>query len=123
MDAVVKPWPKATLSDHVRAAPQPPASRPSREDAEAAVRTLIAFCGDQPERVERALAARRHGALAGADGDGGVSGGGAGAAGALSGAVALEVFEAFTRVPSWPLPLRCSSRMCAFKSRSPAEAT
>ena len=45
MDAVVKPWPQAcqgALSDHVRAAPQPPAARPSREEAEAAVRTLIA---------------------------------------------------------------------------------
>src|SRR5579862_5965394 len=54
MDAVVKPWPKPPvsekLSDHVRAAPQPPASRPSREEAEAAVRTLIAFAGDRPER-------------------------------------------------------------------------
>jgi GTP cyclohydrolase IA len=55
MDAVVKPWPKAapsdaSLSDHVRQAPQPPAPRPSREEAEAAVRTLIAFAGDNPER-------------------------------------------------------------------------
>jgi GTP cyclohydrolase IA len=58
MDAVVKPWPKPVvdksdkpaLSDHVRAAPQPPAERPSREQAEAAVRTLIAFAGDRPER-------------------------------------------------------------------------
>ena len=54
MDAVVKPWPKATpsdaLSDHVRAAPEPPAERPSREAAEAAVRTLIAYAGDRPER-------------------------------------------------------------------------
>jgi GTP cyclohydrolase IA len=58
MDAVVKPWPKPVadktdkpaLSDHVRAAPPPPAERPSREDAEAAVRTLIAFAGDRPER-------------------------------------------------------------------------
>ena len=55
MDAVVKPWPKAppsdaSLSDHVRQAPQPPAERPSREAAEAAVRTLIAFAGDRPER-------------------------------------------------------------------------
>jgi GTP cyclohydrolase I len=48
--AVVKPWPKPALSDHVRAAPQPPASRPSRDEAEAAVRTLIAFAGDRPER-------------------------------------------------------------------------
>src|SRR5450432_1642050 len=50
MDAVVKPWPKPALSDHVRAVPQPPAARPSREEAEAAVRTLIAFAGDRPER-------------------------------------------------------------------------
>src|SRR3954468_13163960 len=49
MDAVVKPWPKATLSDHVwEAAPALP--RPSREEAEAAVRTLIAFTGDRPDR-------------------------------------------------------------------------
>jgi GTP cyclohydrolase IA len=50
MDAVVKPLRKAQLSDHVRQAPQPPAARPSREEAEAAVRTLIAFAGDDPER-------------------------------------------------------------------------
>src|SRR4051794_40465237 len=50
MDAVVNPWPKAGLSDHVRAAPEPVHPRPSREDAEAAVRTLIAFAGDNPER-------------------------------------------------------------------------
>jgi GTP cyclohydrolase I len=50
MDAVVKPWPKASLSDHVRAAPQPLIPRPSREEAEAAVRTLIAFTGDSPDR-------------------------------------------------------------------------
>jgi GTP cyclohydrolase I len=55
MDAVVKPWPKAapsdaSLSEHVRQAPQPPAPRPSREEAEAAVRTLIAFAGDNPAR-------------------------------------------------------------------------
>jgi GTP cyclohydrolase I len=54
MDAVVKPWPKAVpadaaLSDHVRRAPEP-AYRPSREEAEAAVRTLIAFAGDNPQR-------------------------------------------------------------------------
>jgi GTP cyclohydrolase I len=45
MDAVVKPLRKA-LSDHV----QNPAPRPSREEAEAAVRTLIAFTGDDPAR-------------------------------------------------------------------------
>jgi GTP cyclohydrolase I len=50
MDAVVKPWPKATLSDHVRQAPQPAPGRPSREAAEAAVQTLIAYAGDRPER-------------------------------------------------------------------------
>src|SRR6201995_274428 len=53
MDAIVKPWPKEAntpLSDHVRAAPQPVADRPSREQAEAAVRTLIAYIGDNPDR-------------------------------------------------------------------------
>ena len=50
MDAVVKPWPKAPLSDHVRQVPQPPIPRPSRDEAEAAVRTLIAFAGDHPNR-------------------------------------------------------------------------
>ena len=54
MDAVVKPWPKAVpsdaLSDHVRAAPEPPQPRPSREEALAAVRTLIAYAGDNPDR-------------------------------------------------------------------------
>jgi GTP cyclohydrolase I len=50
MDAVVKPWPRAPLSDHVKQAPQPPAPRPSREEAQAAVRTLIAFAGDDPGR-------------------------------------------------------------------------
>src|SRR3954465_13884856 len=50
MDAVVKPWPKAPLSDHVRAMPQSSIPRPSREEAEAAVRTLIAFTGDYPDR-------------------------------------------------------------------------
>jgi GTP cyclohydrolase I len=62
MDAIVKPWPKGPvpeksaqsdrpqLSDHVRAAPQPVMPRPSREEAEAAVRTLIAYAGDDPAR-------------------------------------------------------------------------
>jgi GTP cyclohydrolase I len=50
MDAVVKPWPKAALSDHVRAVPHSSIPRPSREEAEAAVRTLIAFTGDYPDR-------------------------------------------------------------------------
>jgi GTP cyclohydrolase I len=46
----VAPWPKQGLSEHVRAAPTPPGPRPSREDAEAAVRTLIAYTGDDPKR-------------------------------------------------------------------------
>ncbi len=46
----VAPWPKQGLSEHVRAAPTPPGPRPSREEAEAAVRTLIAFTGDDPKR-------------------------------------------------------------------------
>src|SRR5437867_13026210 len=56
MDAIVKPWPKAsptganTLSEHVRTAPQPVSPRPTRDDAEAAVRTLIAYIGDDPAR-------------------------------------------------------------------------
>ena len=60
MDAVLKPWPKTPLdksaeevrplSDHVRAAPKPVQPRPSREEAEAAVRTLIAYAGDDPSR-------------------------------------------------------------------------
>ncbi|HZS63895.1 MAG TPA: GTP cyclohydrolase I FolE [Xanthobacteraceae bacterium] len=53
MDAVIKPWPKgppAGLSDHVRAAPKPVEPRPTREEAEAAVRTLIAYAGDDPAR-------------------------------------------------------------------------
>ena len=48
--SVVTPWPKQGLSDHVRAAPVPVAPRPSREEAEAAVRTLIAYAGDNPDR-------------------------------------------------------------------------
>lgn len=50
MDAIVKAWPKSGLSDHVRAAPQPVEPRPSRAEAEAAVRTLIAYAGDDPAR-------------------------------------------------------------------------
>jgi len=50
MDAVVKSFPAAPLSDHVRAAPQPAVPKPSREEAEAAVRVLIAFAGDDPHR-------------------------------------------------------------------------
>ena len=53
MDAkskIVKPWPGQVLSEHVRTAPQPTVPRPSREEAEAAVRTLIAYSGDDPAR-------------------------------------------------------------------------
>ena len=52
MEAVIKSWPKGTpaLSDHVRAAPAPVDPRPSREQAEEAVRTLIAYAGDNPAR-------------------------------------------------------------------------
>jgi GTP cyclohydrolase IA len=56
MDAVIKPWPKSspaeqpTLSDHVRAAPEPVVPKPSREEVLAAVRTLIAYVGDDPDR-------------------------------------------------------------------------
>jgi len=50
MDAIIKSFPKTPLSDHVRAAPEPAGPRPSRADAEAAVRTLIAYAGDDPGR-------------------------------------------------------------------------
>ena len=53
MDAVVKPWPKQLqqqLSDHVRAAPAPVEKRPTRAQAEEAVRILIAYAGDNPMR-------------------------------------------------------------------------
>jgi GTP cyclohydrolase I len=49
MDAVVKPWPKTPLSEHVRQVPQPP-GRPSGVEAEAAVRNLIALAGARPAR-------------------------------------------------------------------------
>jgi GTP cyclohydrolase IA len=50
MDAILKPFPKQQLSEHVRAAPRPVSPKPSREEAEAAVQTLIAFAGDDPTR-------------------------------------------------------------------------
>ena len=43
-------WPRQGLSEHVRAAPVPSGPRPTREQAEEAVRTLIAFTGDDPQR-------------------------------------------------------------------------
>jgi GTP cyclohydrolase I len=48
--ATIEPWPKKGLSDHVRAVPEPALPRPSRAEAEAAVRTLIAYAGDNPAR-------------------------------------------------------------------------
>jgi len=48
MDAIVKPLRKASLSDHVKGVTL--GARPSREEAEAAVRTLIAYAGDDPAR-------------------------------------------------------------------------
>src|SRR5712671_1835305 len=52
MDAIIKPWPlgNSPLSDHVSKAPDPVSPRPSREQAEAAVRTLLAYVGDNPDR-------------------------------------------------------------------------
>src|SRR6202167_4698073 len=50
MDAVIKPWPRGPVSEHVRNAPAPVENRPSREEAEAAVRALIAYVGDNPSR-------------------------------------------------------------------------
>jgi len=57
MDAIVKPWPKGSnptspnaLTDHVRQPPQSVSPRPSRDEAETAVRTLIAYIGDDPGR-------------------------------------------------------------------------
>jgi len=50
MDAVIKPWPRGPLTDHVRHAPAPIDDRPSREEAEAAVRALIAYLGENPSR-------------------------------------------------------------------------
>jgi GTP cyclohydrolase IA len=56
MDAVVTNFPKTSaaeksaLSEHIRAAPAPAGPRPSREQAEAAVRTLLAYVGENPDR-------------------------------------------------------------------------
>jgi GTP cyclohydrolase I len=50
MDAIIKPFVRAGLSESVAAAPAPAVPRPSREQAEAAVRTLIAYAGDDPNR-------------------------------------------------------------------------
>ena len=54
MDAVVKAWPKGPVTEHVHEhvhkAPQPVSPRPTREQAEEAVRTLIAYIGEDPKR-------------------------------------------------------------------------
>jgi GTP cyclohydrolase I len=50
MDAVIKPWPRGPLADHVRHTPAPIDNRPSREEAEAAVHALIAYLGENPAR-------------------------------------------------------------------------
>src|SRR6202051_3083029 len=50
MDAVIKPRTKAPISDHVHNSPPPVEKRPSREEAEAAVRALIAYVGENPAR-------------------------------------------------------------------------
>ena len=49
MDAAIKQR-SAALFDHVHSAPVPVEKRPSREEAEAAVRALIAYIGDNPTR-------------------------------------------------------------------------
>ena len=63
MDGVIKPavksWPRGPLRDHVRAAPAPVQDRPSREEAEAAVRALIAYLGDDPSREGLAATPKR----------------------------------------------------------------
>ena len=54
MDAIVKPLhpgsSKPQTSEHVTKVPEPVSPRPSRAEAEAAVRTLIAYIGDNPNR-------------------------------------------------------------------------
>ena len=55
MDAVVKNFPKTSsleknALDHARQIPDPAVARPSREEAEAAVRTLLSYVGDNPDR-------------------------------------------------------------------------
>jgi GTP cyclohydrolase I len=56
MDAIVKQWPKGPLTEKSSQAEKSSLSdrrlapRPSRDEAEAAVRTLIAYAGDDPAR-------------------------------------------------------------------------
>jgi GTP cyclohydrolase I len=50
MDAAIKQWSRGSVAEHVHSAPKPVEHRPSREEAEAAVRALIAYIGDDPTR-------------------------------------------------------------------------
>jgi GTP cyclohydrolase I len=50
MDAIIKSFPKSAPLEPVGALPQPTEPRPSRAEAEAAVRTLLAYIGDDPNR-------------------------------------------------------------------------
>ena len=50
MDAVTKTHDNPALPADIRAETQPSGRRPSRTEAEAAVRTLIAYAGDDPSR-------------------------------------------------------------------------
>jgi GTP cyclohydrolase IA len=50
MDAIIKKLKTTTLPADIAAAPAASGPRPSREEAEVAVRTLIAFAGDDPSR-------------------------------------------------------------------------
>jgi GTP cyclohydrolase I len=51
MDAVVRPWPKSSSAEQPALSdPAPVVPKPSREQALAAVRTLIAYAGDDPDR-------------------------------------------------------------------------
>jgi GTP cyclohydrolase I len=67
MDAVIKPiakppnkaWSRGTHTDHVHHTPAPIENRPSREEAEAAVRALIAYLGDDPSREGLAATPKR----------------------------------------------------------------
>ena len=59
MDAVIKKWPREPHPDHVRATPAPIENRPTREEAEAAVRALIAYLGDDPSREGLAATPKR----------------------------------------------------------------
>jgi GTP cyclohydrolase I len=50
MDAVIKKLPPSTLPTDLRAQTTPSGPRPSRQEAEAAVRVLLAYTGDDPMR-------------------------------------------------------------------------